>query len=961
MTPIADGSGAGQASDLDARSPDPRGLRHEEGSRYVRIEQLGAGGMGVVWRAYDPKLQREVALKTLHADRTTEEDRARLVREARTLARLSDPNVISVYDVEEGGGDITIAMELVEGETLDAWLANTSSVAQIVDVLIGVGHGLAAAHAEGILHRDVKPGNVIVGRDGRARVVDFGLAQASGDIVASAASVGPVSSSNPSLTTVGSVMGTPLYMAPEQHGGLALGPAADQFAFCVMAWQALAGSPPYRGSTIVELAEAKLDGPPPFPRRRGVTDRLERAIVRGLAPAPDLRWPDMMALVDAMAPRRRGHAWAWIAVGTLVACAAALGVASNEDARCTGAQAGLVPAWNTERREAVERAILGTGAVYATDAARTVRRGLDDYAQVWATTHRDACEATMVRGEQEASVLDLRMACLVRARDALTATVDLLARADGEVASRVDALVDGLPQLERCSDVSALERGLDLPLAHEEERVAAARARIAATRALRLAGKYREAIEEGERAIAAARGCTYAPVWTEAWLELGDARYQNMEYEAAESALRRAFESALRNGQDDEAFAASASLVGVIGDGLDRYAEAHAFERAARGLHDRIEDPVQAARLASAQALLYGSEYRHEESEILLRAALDRIEAEPGVPLRGTFSLRVNLGRVLSNRRKVDEAIEVSRALLEDQLSTLGDAHPDVAMTRSNLGTILGLAERNVERVVELEIAAEIFERTLGADHPTTTETQWKLGEARAAIDDDPAALAAAIDAGLRSVEAHSRWAGADHLRTTRARIALATSLRDAGRLAEAETQLERALESFDRTLPPDHMGRAAVWMVLADVHRAQGALRESIESRRSSLEILMHHDHPAAPDAAVLLADALLRVGDAAGALPVAERAWRIRQHDPVHVRSASAWVLARALDELGRDPERATFLARDALADFDSHPGRSATAEEIRTWLRRRERRQPAQVRAETTSPTVWRVSLQ
>jgi eukaryotic-like serine/threonine-protein kinase len=275
--------------------------------RYVLGERLGAGGMGVVYAAVDSELQRRVAVKLLRPDGGGElgtQGRERLMREARVLASLSHPNVVTVFDVGTHDDNVFLAMELVEGGNLSAWLrAGTRSFTEIVDRLIDAGRGLAAAHAAGVVHRDVKPDNILVGRDGRARVTDFGLARfdrAPPELVSDPAS--PPSSQE--LTRAGTRMGTPMYMAPEQLASGETGPRADQWSFCAMIYEAVAGVRPFRIEEPEARAAAIAAGRLVAPIRR-VPGWMLRIVTRGLRAAPSERWPGIEDLVAALERGRR--------------------------------------------------------------------------------------------------------------------------------------------------------------------------------------------------------------------------------------------------------------------------------------------------------------------------------------------------------------------------------------------------------------------------------------------------------------------------------------------------------------------------------------------------------------------------------------------------------------------------------------------------------------------------------
>ena len=294
--------------------------------RYELIEKLGAGAMGVVWRANDPKLGREVALKLLRLPDASLTER--LVREARSMAQVSHPNVVTVFEVGEAHGQSFIAMELVEGKSLRAWqTAERRTVPEIVEHYVAAGRGLAAAHARGIIHRDFKPDNVLVGKDGRVRVTDFGLAAAK---PGESGSVAKHSIADVNLTTEGSVLGTPAYMAPEQFTGGNVDPRTDQFNFCVALYEALYGERPFEGRTFEELGTNVGDGKvKAAPAGSAVSGALRDLVLRGLSVAPGDRYPNMDALIVELG-RDRARPWRRTAIGALV-LGAVLAVALGAD------------------------------------------------------------------------------------------------------------------------------------------------------------------------------------------------------------------------------------------------------------------------------------------------------------------------------------------------------------------------------------------------------------------------------------------------------------------------------------------------------------------------------------------------------------------------------------------------------------------------------------------------------
>jgi serine/threonine protein kinase/dipeptidyl aminopeptidase/acylaminoacyl peptidase len=315
-----------QAAGALAAAPEPPTLPIEDAAiepphpatidRYKILDCLGKGGMGVVYAAHDPELDRRIALKLVRVDRGgTDVLRQRLVREAQAMARVQHPNVLAVYDAGVVEDQVFIAMELVDGSTLSAWQrAAPRAWREIVQHFVLAGRGLQAAHAAGLVHRDFKPDNVLVGKDGRVRVCDFGLAlpTAPGDPAAQREPAG--GGEAPSrFTQTGALVGTPAYMAPEQLRGELADVRSDQFSFCVALYEALAGVRPFaeHGPSLLSAIEA---GPPGLPMhtardaeraaasgtgraRPRVPPAVHRAVVRGLAAAPSQRWPTMEALL----------------------------------------------------------------------------------------------------------------------------------------------------------------------------------------------------------------------------------------------------------------------------------------------------------------------------------------------------------------------------------------------------------------------------------------------------------------------------------------------------------------------------------------------------------------------------------------------------------------------------------------------------------------------------------------
>ena len=307
--------------------------------RYLVLSALGAGGMGVVFAAYDPQLDRKVALKLLRAGLTynTNDARTRLRREAQAIAQLSHPNVVGVYDVgATEDGDLYIAMEFVEGDTLTTWLKKWPRTwREIIDVFLQAARGLQAAHSVGLLHRDFKPDNVLVGGDGRVRVTDFGLARS---LIVPDETARPrpdMAALNVELTATGTVLGTPRYMAPEQLTGPDIDARADQFSFCVALFEALWDVHPLPGATSVAMLEKNEKALLP-PDGTKVPPVIIRAIQRGLDKDRAKRFATMSALASELVPPQRRSPVRYLALGAaglLVLGAAGTVVFARKDPR----------------------------------------------------------------------------------------------------------------------------------------------------------------------------------------------------------------------------------------------------------------------------------------------------------------------------------------------------------------------------------------------------------------------------------------------------------------------------------------------------------------------------------------------------------------------------------------------------------------------------------------------------
>ncbi|HEV7559868.1 MAG TPA: serine/threonine-protein kinase [Kofleriaceae bacterium] len=430
--------------------------------KYRLDRVIGEGGMGVVWAGYDPDLERAVAIKVLRdAGDTTL--RTRLLREARAMARLKHPNVLTVYEVGTDDNRDYIAMDLVDGGDLTAWLVNKPPRKDIFDALIGAGRGLAAAHDAGLIHRDFKPHNVLRGTDARVYVTDFGLARGQLEpevdiqlVPMRGHPVGLASGSEPrrpfdsvldaELTQTGILIGTPAYMAPEQYAGLAPDPRTDQFSFCVTAWEALSGSRPFTGDSLDALRNAVGGGVAKTPAE--LPSSVRAVLSRGLDPEPSKRWPDMRSLLSALekiaAPRRR-IAGIMVVVGAVILATGVTFAVMNRSSsdhnaipgHCSPADEEFGSAWSSARREEIRKAhphagMIGTFAI------------LDQVRREWLDAYDKACTLPATTKSTAA------VSCLLGIRDEIIEETRELDGDDPEGESGTFAMF--IPSIKSCTN-----------------------------------------------------------------------------------------------------------------------------------------------------------------------------------------------------------------------------------------------------------------------------------------------------------------------------------------------------------------------------------------------------------------------------------------------------------------------------------------------------------------------------
>jgi eukaryotic-like serine/threonine-protein kinase len=774
--------------------------------RFQILERLGEGGMGTVYAAYDPSLDRRVAVKLLGARAAgSSEGRQRLLREARAMARLVHPNVLTVHEAGTHEGQVYVAMEYAPGGTLTRWLREAPRTwREIVAVYAAAGRGLAAAHAAGLVHRDFKPDNVLMTQDGTPRVADFGLVGQSGVAEPSASSSSGADLSPGFSTRTGSIMGTLAYMAPEQRDGR-VDARADQYAFCVALYRALYGASPFGGAKDHErLAHQRRDEVSEAPAGATVPPWLRAVILRGLRADAEERYPSMTALLAGLAAdpeavrRRRLRLAAVVAAVLLVAGGAAvlghrLAPAAAATPRCDGGDADLAAVWDEGARGRVRAAFAGTGRPYAADTAARVIRLLDEYAGAYSAMRRSSCEDTYLRGRQSTALLDLRARCLDQRRARFAALVGLLAeKSDPAFLDRAVTAVTGLDPIAECADAEALAAAVPLPPDPvTRARVAGLRARLEEAAARRLAGRYADGLAMAAPVVEEARGLAYPPLLAEALFAAGLLTERGGDPSKAEGMLREALVTAAR-AHDDALGAHIVTELGfVIGDRLARPAEALALRPFAEAALARAgAGDADSGAWENSLGLLLIQLGRYDEARVELERAVALRERAFGPDHIEVARSVNNLGIVAESQGRLDDARAYDERALHIFETTLGPSHPYVSSALVNLALVCMRTGRLDEASLLLTRALAVREGALGPDHPEVTYPLTAQGM----VLIKQGRCAEAVPLLERAARLAEKGRGADHPLIAFPLTSLGDALRCQGRGAEAVAVLERAV-----------------------------------------------------------------------------------------------------------------------------------------------------------------------
>ncbi len=925
---------------LDPTTPgEPLGERRPELARgtivgrYQIIKLLGRGGMGSVYAAHDPNLDRQVALKLLHS--TQGYDAAeRMIREAQALARLDDPHVVQVYDAGEYEDQVFITMQLVDGEDLGSHLSRKKySVAQIIGWFCAAGRGLAAAHAAGLIHRDFKPNNVLIDRRGRVAVTDFGLARALDQPV-----------ERRGLTGIGAIMGTPAYMSPEQHGQLLATTASDQFSFCVAVWEALYDRHPFIAGDRASIASMSpfaigyqiYDGEIILPpKQKHVPRRVHDALVRGLSRDPAKRWPTMTSLIAELEPAQKRAMWPLLlGAGAIAAAgsAAAVFLVIGKDAgpkSCAAQTAERAnAAWSTSGGQQLHAQFAKSGRPFAEAAALQARTGLDRYATRWQQMATDACEAARTSGQVPDYVVR-RQACLDQRLDALRGrAVMLTSEANPDFVDRAQQMVDSLPDLGDCIDTSVAST----PPAAIHDEVGKLTADLDAAEARAVAGDYPRSRAEATAVLARADQLQWAPLQSRAHFVVGKVALSQFDIKQAREHLVKSAELATANQLDREA--ARAWTQTQLAAGTDGAVDVIAtLAPIARASAERTKDKelIAMANIVGARALVRARKYKDG-------AEACRASYEAAQKLDKTTVLeeaRICMLEALVPLGKTSEFEPILDKLIEDKSKALGPEHPTVAdLMRTKVDANLRQgklpeARKAAERVYEIR------KRLYPAKHFKNAEALEELGSVEQAEGKNQEALALykqALDA-------------TDDTRIEQ--LVLITSLHTSIAMLEndvvGEEHHEVALDHFEtaaqlirKTTGPDSIELAVLLINYGQV-KSEDNVEVALGILGESRQIFEKHKDKRASAPATAMAIVAWNAKRYEDARRFSQEALELLDKNaPPNQVAHTKSLLARSMWETKGDKKRARELATEARDTWAKlGPGAASQVKSLNDWL--------------------------
>ncbi len=936
--------------DVEAPRDDDLLERGAKVGRYTVLERVGSGGMGVVYAAFDPELDRKIALKVMHPRGSvginTTGGRERLMREAKSMAKLSHPNVITVHDVGTFDDKMFIAMEFIDGSTLRAWLRQAPREwSEVVDAFVKAGRGLAAAHAVGMVHRDFKPDNVLIGRDGRVLVMDFGLARQASQRSTETQPTPQAKALDMQsvvLTRTGALVGTPAYMAPEQHQGGVTNGYVDQFSFCVALYEGLYGERPFAGNSVASLAINVLEGQiRNVPKGSRVPSWLRQVVLRGLAVDPQDRFPSIDALLAELQrdPPERRSPWLTVAV-TLAVSATVVGVylatRPPDTDRCETTEHELHRQWTPARREGLRSAFSGTSLPYADTSGQTVVQGLDAWAERWSEHYASRCHALLPGPSVELPTLP-GLRCLHVQEHEFLAMLERLDEVDGAAVTTAAKAVAALPDPSRCDD-DDLELAISdrvMPNADDDrDRLAQFRRSIASARVLLRTGDPVRALRIAEPLIKSAGALGDPGLEAEAALAMAqalDAQHQpgQAERQLREAALKAA--AGRRPGLEAEIWV---ELVEVAGERLGLHDEGHRLGLAAEAATIRAQEPRGLRpRLGVILGTIELDQGRYDEALNHLEGAVEQLQQLEPVPTLALAEAWQALGSALDGLGRFEEAQRAYEQAVSRREQLLGAQHPQVGAALARLGGTMLSLDQLVQANAAFSRARWILDSVHDADSSApsalsrTEAERWRQRELAAILDRQ--GLLQRYQEDLGEAEALHRQAlerleaavGPGHRDLGYPLNNLGLVLTEQDRPLDAIAQLRRGLELWQESLDPEHPDLGTIHVNLANSLWTLGEFgkaREHYAEAQTIWQATLPADHPLLAYALTGLGRCDLALKAPAAAIEALERALELRDddnEDRLNIAETSL-VLARALWVTGDDPTRALELilrARD------------------------------------------------
>ncbi len=655
--------------------------RGEQLGKYIIVDELGAGGMGIVYSAFDPDLNRKVAVKVLRKS-WDQVARARLLREAQAMAKLSHPNVVTIFEVGTDRGRDFIAMECIDGKNLDEWSREKHASEEVLAAYLQAGSGLAAAHRANVIHRDFKPHNVLIDRDGRVRVTDFGLAH---QIVAlKGGGALEEDCEDVSISVTGAVLGTPAYMAPEQHLGRVTDARSDQFSFCLALYEALAGKRAFVAETAKGLSEllVSYDTAPLLPETAEVGDAVRSALARGMSKAQEDRFASMEELLDELRVQPKGPRRIWIA-GIAVAAVAAAGIAffagarsSQTDSGCVADTSLLRGVWDSDAQSEVKAAFLRTGMANAEPVYDKFAAILSAYGQGIVQMRLSLCRESRNPKGVDDNLVVLQMSCLQKRKRELGALRSAFAKVDYR---GVDHAVDAahhLSDLSECADTDTLLRGVDRPAPQIREEVLTLQAHLEEAESQGEAWHVKDAIVQAQEVRKRALELAYKPLIAEVHQVLGVLYGKDLRIREAEESFDEAILAAEESGHTECRAKALTNITKLIAGGSSRFREARRYARRANAaIAQWGKSPELHVDVAVALAGILMQEGKVEEALELTHEALGKYQEQSDVQALYVAKLQYHLAVENQLMGRFSEALEFAKASYQRILSELGDGN----------------------------------------------------------------------------------------------------------------------------------------------------------------------------------------------------------------------------------------------------------------------------------------------